>query len=318
MAERTSVPENPEPFDAIVIGTGQSGPSLALRLAAAGRKTAILERKWLGGTCVNDGCIPTKTLIASARVAHMARRAADFGVFVDAPVWVDMARVKARKDAVVKQSIDGLTESLVGTANLELIHAHGRFESAHTVRVGERLLGAPQIFVNIGARAAVPKMPGLDQVRFLTNTGMMELDFLPEHLLIVGGSYIGLEFAQMMRRFGSQVTLVERGPRLISREDDEISEAIRVILEAEGIAVRLNAECVSVKPNAGGVTLQLGGGDRPEEIDGSHLLLAVGRRPNSDDLGCERAGLKLDPHGYIVVDDQLRTQRAGHLGAWAT
>ncbi len=308
-----SVPSSagPEVFDAIVIGTGQSGPPLAVRLADAGCKTAILERNLIGGTCVNDGCIPTKTLIASARAAHVARRCAEFGVEIGGPVRVDMARVKARKDAVVKKSVEGVTDWISKRTNLELIHGHGRLEAAHRVRVGERTLTAPQIFIDTGARALVPKIAGLEGVAFLTNTSIMELDVLPKHLLIVGGSYIGLEFAQMMRRFGSGVTVIEQGPRLIAREDDEVSEAIRLILEAEGIDVRLNAECLSVKPSGAGVALQLGCNEEPHEIVGSHLLIAVGRRPNTDDLGCDRAGVALDEHGYIVVDDQLRTSVPG-------
>ncbi|MDQ2928476.1 MAG: FAD-containing oxidoreductase [Pseudomonadota bacterium] len=304
-------PTEPEAFDAIVIGTGQSGPPLAVRLADAGKKTAILERKLVGGTCVNDGCIPSKTLIASARAAHVARRCAEFGVEIGGPVRVDMATVKARKDAVVKKSVVGVTDWIGKRANLELIHGHGRFEAAHRVRVGERVLSAPQIFIDTGARASVPKIAGLEEVAYLTNTGMMELDVLPEHLVIVGGSYIGLEFAQMYRRFGSRVTVIEKGSRLIAREDDEVSEAIRRILEGEGIDIRLNAECLSVRPNGAGVAAQLGCNDEPREIAGSHLLIATGRRPNSDDLGCERAGLALDKHGYIVVDDQLRTSVPG-------
>ncbi|MEO7116574.1 MAG: FAD-containing oxidoreductase, partial [Caldimonas sp.] len=301
----------PEAFDAIVIGTGQSGPSLAVRLADAGRKTAILERKLVGGTCVNDGCIPTKTLIASARAAHVVRRSAEFGVEIGGPVRVDMATVKARKDAVVKKSVSGVTDWMGKHANLELIHGQGRFEAPHRVRVGERVLIAPQIFIDTGARASVPDIEGLAGVAFLTNTGMMEIDTLPEHLLIVGGSYIGLEFAQMYRRFGSRVTVIEKSPRLIAREDDEVSEAIRLVLEGEGIDIRLNAECLSVKPSGAGVAVQLGCNDGAQEIAGSHLLIAVGRRPNTDDLGCELAGLVLDADGYIVVDDQLRTSVEG-------
>ena len=300
-----------EVFDAIVIGTGQSGPALAVRLADAGKKTAILERNLVGGTCVNDGCIPTKTLIASARAAHVARRCAEFGVEIGGPVSVDMAAVKARKDAIVEKSVVGVTDWIGKRANLELIHGQGRFEASHRVRVGERVLSAPQIFIDTGARALVPKIAGLDDVPFLTNTSMMAIDVLPEHLVIVGGSYIGLEFAQMYRRFGSRVTVIEKGPRLIAREDDEVSEAIRQILEAEGIDIRLNAECLSVRPNGAGVAVQLGCNDEPREIASSHLLVAVGRRPNSDDLGCEHAGLALDEHGYIVVDDQLRTSVPG-------
>ena len=222
-----------EKYDAIVIGTGQAGPALAVRLAKAGRKTAIIERKLFGGTCVNVGCVPTKTLVASARAAYLARRAADFGVMIEGSVRVDMARVKARKDAVVKQSNEGVTAWLKGTPNLTVFEGHGRFESAHAVRVNDALLEAGEIFINVGARASVPDIPGLTDIAYLTNSSMMDIDFLPEHLIIVGGSYIGLEFAQMYRRFGSRVTVVEMGARLIAREDEAVSAAIQVILEGE-------------------------------------------------------------------------------------
>ncbi len=237
-----------ERFDAIVIGTGQAGPALAVRLAGSGRKTAILERKRVGGTCVNVGCIPTKTLIASARAAHVARRGADYGVHVDGAISVDMARVKARKDAVVRQSNEGVTHWLRNTPGVTLVEGHGRFIGPHTVSVNGAALEAPEIFINTGGRASVPAMTGLADVAYYTNTGMMDVDFLPPHLVVVGGSYVGLEFAQMYRRFGSRVTVVEMGPRLIAREDEDVSAAVQAILEAEGIAVRLNAECLAVSP----------------------------------------------------------------------
>lgn len=300
-----------EMYDAIVIGTGQAGPALAVRLAQAGRKTAIIERKLFGGTCVNVGCIPTKTLVASARAAYLARRGADFGVMIDGPVRVDMARVKARKDAVVKHSNEGVTAWLKGTPNLTVIEGHGRLESARTVRVNGALLEAKEIFLNVGARALVPDMPGLADIDFLTNSGMMDVDFLPEHLVIVGGSYVGLEFAQMYRRFGSRVTIVEMGPRLIAREDEEISAAIRSILEGEGIDIRLNARCVSVAKHGNGIVLSLSCEDATLEVTGSHLLLAVGRVPNTADLGLGKAGIATDERGYILVDDQLRTNVDG-------
>ena len=300
-----------ETYDAIIIGTGQAGPALAVRLAQAGRKTAIIERKLFGGTCVNVGCIPTKTLIASARVAYLARRAADFGIMIEGEVQVDMARVKARKDAVVKQSSESLTAWLKGTPNLSVIEGHGRLESANTVRVNGRLLEAPEIFLNVGARALVPDMPGLADIPFLTNTSMMEIDFIPPHLIIIGGSYIGLEFAQMYRRFGSRVTVLEKGPRLIAREDEEISTAIQAILEVEGIEIRLNAECLRVEKHAEGVAVGLSCEGTSREVTGSHLLLAVGRVPNTADLGLEQAGIETDERGYICVDEQLRTNIAG-------
>lgn len=300
-----------ESYDAIVIGTGQAGPALAVRLAQAGRKTAIIERKLFGGTCVNVGCIPTKTLVASARAAYLARRAADFGVTIDGPVRVDMARVKARKDAVVKQSSEGVTAWLKGTPNLTVIEGHGRLENAHAVRVNGALLEAREIFLNVGARALVPDIPGLADIDFLTNSDMMEIDFLPEHLVIVGGSYVGLEFAQMYRRFGSRVTIVEMGAQLLGREDEEISAAIRAILEGEGIDIRLNAHCMSVAKHGDGIVLGLSCEDASPEVAGSHLLLAVGRVPNTADLGLDQAGVATDERGYILVDEALRTNVAG-------
>ncbi len=300
-----------EKFDAIVIGTGQAGPSLAVRLARAGRKTAIVERKLYGGTCVNVGCIPTKTLIASARAAYIARRGADFGVAIPGAIGVDMARVKARKDAVVHESRQGLIDWLHKTGNLTVYEGHARFEGPHTVSVNGALLEASQIFINVGARALVPDMPGLAEVDYLTSSSMMDVDFLPQHLIIVGGSYIGLEFAQMYRRFGSRVTVVEMGPRLIGREDEEVSAAIADILRGEDIGIRLNAECVAVSRRRDGIAIRVSCEEEPLEIEGSHLLLAVGRVPNTGDLGLDRAGVQTDARGYIAVDDQLRTRVPG-------
>jgi pyruvate/2-oxoglutarate dehydrogenase complex dihydrolipoamide dehydrogenase (E3) component len=301
----------PDKYDAIVIGTGQAGPPLAVRLGAAGRKTAIIERKLIGGTCVNVGCIPTKTLIASARAAHVARRGGDFGVLIDSPVRVDMARVKARKDAIVRQSNTGVTNWLERSPNVTLLHGHARFEDPHTVVVNGERLQAEKIFINVGGRAAVPDLPGLSEVPYLTNTSMMEVDFLPEHLLVIGGSYIGLEFAQMYRRFGSRVTVVEMAPRLIAREDEEVSAAVQAILEAEGIAFRLSATCLGFAPRNGGVAVRLDCEKEPRELAGSHVLLAVGRVPNTQDLGLDKAGVATDARGYIVVDDELRTNVPG-------
>ncbi len=302
---------NNEKFDCIVIGTGQAGPALAVRLVQSGRKTAILERKLFGGTCVNVGCIPTKTLIASARVAHLARRAADFGVVLDGGLHVDMKAVKARKDALVKQSNEGVANWLKGTPNLTVIDGHGWFESATTVRVNDRLLEANEIFINVGGRAAVPDISGLSEVEYFTNSSIMNVDFLPEHLVIIGGSYIGLEFAQAYRRFGSRVTVIEMGPRLISREDESVSAAVQKILEAEGITVRLNAECLAVSRKDNGISVNVTCEDTSEEVIGSHLLLAVGRKANTDDLGLDKAGVAMDARGFITVDDQLRTSVPG-------
>ena len=304
----------PSVYDAIVIGTGQAGPALARRLATAGMTVAVVERALFGGTCVNTGCIPTKTLIASAYAIHMARRAADFGVVIDGPVRADMAAVKARKDAISGQSRAGVEESLKSLMNCTIYRGHGRFVSPLEVQVGEALLTAKRIFINVGGRAVVPSWPGLDQVAYLTNSSIMAVDFLPRHLVIVGGSYVGLEFAQMYRRFGSEVTVVEMGPRLIQREDPDVSAAIREILEREGVSLRVNATCIRVSKSGEDVIVGVDCTDGAPEIHGSHLLLAVGRRPNTDDLGLDRAGIGQDDHGYIVVDDQLRTNVPG---VWA-
>ena len=298
-------------YDAIVIGTGQSGPSLAGRLTAAGMKVAIVERKRFGGTCVNNGCIPTKTLVASARAAYMARRSADFGVEIGGSISVNMKQVKARKDAGVKRSNEGVEKWLKTMNNGTVYEGHARFEGPHTVSVGDELLEAEKIFINVGARALVPPMPGIDSVNYLTNSSMMEVDFLPKHLVIIGGSYIGLEFGQMYRRFGSEVTIVEKGSRLIQRDDEDVSEAVREILENEGIQVRLNAQCIGAEKRGDQVAIQLDCESGGREVVGSHLLLAVGRIPNTQDLGLDKAGIEVDQRGFIVTDDQLRTNLPG-------
>jgi len=299
-------------YDAIVIGTGQAGPSLAARLAGAGMKVAIVERGKVGGTCVNTGCIPTKTLVASAAVARAAQRAAEFGVSLDGPVSVDMKKVKARKDQVSGDARRGNEEWLQNLANLTLIRGHAKFDSPREIRVGDEVLSAAKIFVNVGGRAATPSsIKGLDAIPFWTNSSIMDVDFVPPHLVIVGGSYIGLEFAQMYRRFGSQVTVIEMSPRLIGREDEDVSEAIRGIFENEGIAVRTNAKCIALEKGPAGVRAGVDCQEGSPKIDGSHLLLAVGRVPNTNDLGLDRAGVKTDARGYIVVDDQLRTNVEG-------
>jgi pyruvate/2-oxoglutarate dehydrogenase complex dihydrolipoamide dehydrogenase (E3) component len=300
-----------EKFDAIIIGTGQAGPSLAQRMTREGMKTAIIERKLFGGTCVNVGCIPTKALVASARAAYMARRGADFGVAIDGSIAVDMKKVKARKDAIVRQSNEGVTNWLKNMENLTVYEGHGRLESATSVRVNGNLLEAERIVLNVGGRAFVPDMPGAEGVDYLTNSSMMEVDVLPEHLVIIGGSYIGLEFAQMYRRFGSRVTVVEMGDRLIARDDEDVSAAVKEILEAEGVEVRLNAECVALAKRGDRVAVTASCEPRPEEVIGSHVLLAVGRRPNTDDLGLDKAGVATDARGFVTVDDQLRTNVPG-------
>ena len=303
-------------YDAIVIGSGQSGPFLAVRLAQSGLKTALIEREHLGGTCVNDGCIPTKTLVASARTAHVARRAADYGVLVGGPVSVDMKAVKARKDRVVAQSVEGLTKWIAGTANLILIKGHARFSGPNTVEVNGETLDAPKIFINVGGRAVLPGWHGIADVPVLTNTSMMAVDTLPEHLIVAGGSYIGLEFAQMYRRFGSRVSVVEYGDRLIAREDREVSREVQQILEREGVEFHFSVQSAKVTPGDGGrgVRLAFNAGGSAHELAGSHLLAAVGRRPNTDDLGLDKAGIETDTRGFIVVDDELRTNVPG---VWA-
>ncbi|MGH2360964.1 MAG: FAD-containing oxidoreductase [bacterium] len=301
-------------FDAIIIGTGQAGPALAARYAAAGMTVAIIERHKFGGTCVNTGCIPTKTLVASAYAAHVASRGAEYGFAVNGDVRVDMKRVKARKDEVSGRSNRGVEEWLRGLTNCTVIQGHARFHSPRTVAVNDEVLQADKIFINVGGRASVPAMPGIQDVPFLTNSSIMEVDFLPEHLVIVGGSYIGLEFGQMYRRFGSEVTIVEMGPRLIGREDEDVSEAVRHILEAEGIQIRLNAKCISLAKHDSRIAVGIRCDEGPPEVLGTHVLLAVGRTPNTHDLGLDRAGVATDERGYIIVDDQLQTNVPG---VWA-
>ncbi|MGO9734083.1 FAD-containing oxidoreductase [Mycobacterium sp.] len=294
-------------FDAIVVGAGQAGPPLAGRLTAAGHTVAVVERKLIGGTCVNTGCIPTKTLVASAQAAHLARRGADYGVGTGA-ISVDMAKVKARKDAIMLGDRKGVEDWLDGMDGCTVIRGHARFTDPHTLRVGDDVLHAERIFLNVGGRAVVPDMPGLADIDFLTNVSILELDTLPEHLVIVGGSYIALEFAQMYRRFGAKVTVVEKGPRLTSREDKDVSESVKTILENEGIDIVVDAADIRIAKrdnSVEGFELTPRAGAAP--IAGSHLLLAVGRRPNTDDLGLEHAGVRTDARGYITVDDQLKT-----------
>jgi len=301
-------------FDAVIIGTGQAGPSLAARLSSAGMTVAIIERHKFGGTCVNTGCIPTKTLVASAYAAHLARRGADYGFTIGGKVQVDMKRVKARKDDVAGRSNRGVEQWLRGLTNCTVIEGHARFESSSAVRVNDELLEANKIFINVGGRASVPSMPGMQEVPFFTNSSMMDVDFVPEHLIIVGGSYIGLEFGQMYRRFGSDVTVIEMGPRLIGREDEDVSGSVQEILEAEGVDIRLNAKCISMTLRGDNIIARVSCEEGPPEVRGSHLLLAVGRIPNTHDLGLDLAGIVTDNRGYIVVDEELRTNVPG---VWA-
>ena len=300
--------------DAIVIGSGQAGPFLAVRLAQSGLKVALIEREHYGGTCVNDGCIPTKTLVASARTAHVASRAAEYGVMLSGPVSVDMKAVMARKDRIVQQSVSNLTQWLQGTAGLDLVWGHARFISPDDIDVGGQALSAPKIFINVGGRPVLPDWPGIDGVPVLTNTSMMSLDMLPEHLIVVGGSYIGLEFAQMFRRFGAQITVLEVAERLIAREDAEVSEEVQTILEREGVRFVLGVRNARVERRGDQIQVSFDAGGGGHALTASHLLAAVGRRPNTDDLGLQAAGIATDNRGFITVDDQLRTNVPG---VWA-
>jgi pyruvate/2-oxoglutarate dehydrogenase complex dihydrolipoamide dehydrogenase (E3) component len=301
-------------YDAIVVGAGQAGPPLAVRLANAGQRVALIERKFLGGTCVNTGCKPTKTMVASAYAARMAQRAADYGVVLGGAVGMDMRRVKARKDKVTLDSRKSLRDWLDGLKNVTFMEGHARFRSPTEMEVDGKVLSAGKIFLNVGGRAVVPDLPGVNDINYLTNSSILELDELPRHLVVVGGSYIGLEFAQMFRRFGSEVTVVEKGPRLAAREDEDVSEAIRDILAREGIAFRLKAECIRFRRQGSDIAVGVDCTDGSPEVVGSHVLLAIGRRPNTDDLGLDAAGVETDQRGYVKVDDELRTN-VGHI--WA-
>jgi len=299
-------------YDAIVIGTGQSGPSLAAALAGKGMNVAIIERGLFGGTCVNTGCIPTKTLVASARAAYVSKNAGKYGVNIEGNITVDMKAVKERKDEVSGTSNKNVESWMRGTENLTVYEGHGKFGSDNTVKVGEETLEAEKIFINVGGRAFVPDFPGLEEINYFTNSNMMDVDFLPEHLVIIGGSYIGLEFAQMYRRFGSEVTVIEKGANLIGREDNDVSEAVKEIMENEGINIRLNAECITVNKEAdGGISVGVDCKDGNNRVAGSNLLLAVGRTPNTHDLGLEHTGIETDERSYIKVNAKLETSVEG-------
>ena len=304
----------PKSFDAIVIGTGQSGPSLAVKLADSGQKVAVVERGRFGGTCVNTGCIPTKTMVASAYAAHMARRAAEYGVIIEGPVHIDLKLVMARKNAVSGKSRTGLEKMLGENANCKVYRGHGRFNSNYEVQIGDEVIASKQIFINVGARAQVPDIPGLKSVPYLINSSILEIDFLPEHLIIVGGSYLGLEFGQMFRRFGSNVSILERGPFLLGREDEDISNRVRGILTKEGIRVLVNCSALNCSKVSDGIEVQTGSAEG-STVRGTHLLVAAGRKPNTDDLGLENTNIKRDARGFIEVDDELHTSVAG---IWAT
>jgi len=298
-------------FDAILIGTGQANPALAARLDAAGMRVAVIERKQFGGTCVNTGCMPTKTMVASAYAAHLARRAADYGVSIGGDISVDMRRVHERAQAVATNSRGGVERWMRGLKHGQVFQGHGRFLSSDTVAVGEEQLTAPRIFIDVGGRALVPPLPGLDRVPYLTNSSIMEVDYLPEHLLIVGGSYVSLEFAQMFRRFGSRVTVIERSAQLLPREDPEVATAVREILAAEGVVFETGADCLEVEGSLGHIVVSASCGTSWRRFEGSHLLLAVGRQPNTDDLGLEQAGVVRDQRGFIGVDEQCRSNVPG-------
>jgi pyruvate/2-oxoglutarate dehydrogenase complex dihydrolipoamide dehydrogenase (E3) component len=294
-------------FDALIIGTGQAGPSLAARLSGAGMKVAVVEKHKFGGTCVNNGCTPTKAMVASAYAAHVARRAREYGVLVEGTPRVDMKRVKARKDEIVRNSSQGVEKWMEGLKGAKVYRGHARFIGKHTIQVGSDQLTADKIFINVGGRPLVPKMPGLETLPYLTNETMMDLDFIPEHLLVIGGSYVGLEFAQVMRRFGSRVTVVEMGPRLVAREDEDVSLEIQRFLADEGIGLRLHAECISLQKESDGISVGLDCHEGAPRERGTHVLLAVGRVPNTAELGLDLAGIKTDQRGYIDVDEALRT-----------
>ncbi|WP_426128489.1 FAD-containing oxidoreductase [Pararhizobium sp. PWRC1-1] len=294
-------------FDAIFIGAGQAGPSLAARMAERGMKVALVERKFLGGTCVNAGCMPTKTLVASARAAHVSRRAAAFGVTIVGEISVDMQVVRRRAHQITMDTRNGLAEWLGTTDGIVIIYGHARFAAPDRIAVNGDTLTAPRIFLNVGARPVIPDLPGIEDIDCLTSTTILDIDTLPRHLAIIGGSYIGLEFAQMYRRFGSQVTVIERGARIASREDEDVSEALREILEAEDISVRTGAKRIAFARHSDGTRISLDGID----IDASHVLVATGRKPNTDDLGLDIAGVNVDGRGYIVVDDKLATNVPG-------
>ncbi|RMX15108.1 FAD-containing oxidoreductase [Legionella jordanis] len=302
-------------YDAIIIGTGQAGPSLAVRLAGTGMSVAIIERNKFGGSCVNTGCIPTKTLVASAEIAHHAQHARDFGIEITGAVKTNMAAVKARKDRIVNKASQGVEQWLKNTTNIRVYHGHASFLNNNTISVdGKEQLQADKIFINVGARAFIPPIKGLEQINYLTNSSILELDRVPEHLIVIGGSYIGLEFAQVFRRFGSKVTVVEKASRLIAREDPDVCDTVLEIMQQSGIDVRLNTSCLSFSPSQDGVAAHLGCEDEQSTITGTHVLIAIGRIPNTQDLGLENTDIKVNERGIIVVNDYLETTAAS---VWA-
>ena len=301
-------------FDAIVVGAGQAGPSLASRLARSGMQVALIERHLLGGTCVNTGCMPTKALVASAYAAHLARRAGDYGVTIGGPIGIDMSKVTERVQGVASTARGNVEKWVAGMERCTLLRGHARFVGPDRMTVGDEEISAPRFFLNVGGRAIVPDFPGVDEITYLTNTSILQLTEVPRHLIVVGGSYIGLEFAQAYRRFGSQVTVIEKGSRIVAREDEDVSATLQEILEKEGLAFRLNAECIRFARHPDGIAAGVDCDEGPPEIVGSHVLLAVGRQPNTDDLGLDAAGIVTDARGYVPVNDKLET---GVSGIWA-
>ncbi len=306
---------SPEQFDAIVIGSGQGGNPLARALAKAGKRTAMIEREHVGGTCVNEGCTPTKTMVASGRVAYLAGRGGDFGVNCG-PIAIDMAKIRERKRAIVKSFREGNERGLKETDCDALIMGEASFAGPKVVHVscnggGERVLSGDLIFLNTGLRSSIPKIDGLAEVPYLDNRSVMELGEVPRHLVVVGGGYIGLEFGQLFRRLGSAVTIIQSGPQLLTREDDDVAEEVRKILEQDGVEVLLSASAKSVRREGDGVALTVEGGGGERVVLGSHLLLAVGRTPNTDRLNLRAAGIEADERDYIRVNGYLETNVPG-------
>jgi len=298
-------------YDAVVIGSGQGGGPLSTALARAGHRTALIEREHIGGTCINEGCTPTKTMVASARVAYLARRGADYGVRTG-PIEIDMIRVRQRKRDIVESFRSGREKSIMSAPGLDLLRDEARFVGPKTLAVGPDQLTAERIFINTGCRPSQPRIPGLDSVPTLNSTSIMELDTVPEHLLVLGGGYVGLEFGQMFRRFGSQVSIVQRGPRLLAREDADVAEAVADILREDGITALLQTDALRVEPaSRAGIRLVVKSAAGEQTLEGSHLLVAVGRTPNTDMLNVPATGLQTDTLGYLPVDDRLETAVPG-------
>jgi pyruvate/2-oxoglutarate dehydrogenase complex dihydrolipoamide dehydrogenase (E3) component len=297
-------------YDAIVIGSGQAGNPLSQKLADHGWIVALIEKEHLGGTCINTGCTPTKTMVASAQVAHYARNAARWGVRTG-DVTVDLPKIVARKEQIVAQWRDGIQRKVEQRKSLHLYHGHARFVAPHRLMVGDQELESERIFINTGTRVDTPRVDGLEKVDYLTNASIMQLSELPEHLLVLGGGYIGLEFGQMFRRFGSRVTIIHRGEQLLPREDADVMQELQKALEAEGIEFRLNSRTTRIDKEDDRVVLQFEAANGPETLTGTHLLVATGRRPNSEELGLDAAGVRTDPHGYIQVNNRLETNVPG-------